>query len=198
MSNADIAVVGLGSGSISYYARPGQQFTFFEINPLVAKVAKNPSYFTYLSDCAGKYDIVLGDARAMIKRAPDNHFALIVLDAFNSDAIPMHLITREAIQIYLSKLRPHGIIAFHVTSWYVDLVPILTNLARDARLACIISDSPITAEQQAYYNCPATWIFLARSASDFGSFSANPKFRPAKDVPASAPWSDCCGCSLAL
>lgn len=131
----DIAVLGLGAGTLAAYGEPGQHFTFYEIDPVVAKVAQDKNLFTYLSDTGATYNIVVGDGRLKIKSAPDASYDLMVMDAFSSDAIPLHLVSREALQLYLTKLKPDGILAFNVTNRFVDLRSILGNLAADAGLS---------------------------------------------------------------
>ena len=102
---------------------PEDHLIFYEIDPGVKRIAGNPKFFTYLTDCPAKLDIVLGDGRLSMTRAKDGYFDLIVLDAFTSDSIPVHLLTEEAINLYLRKLAPHGRIAFHVSNIFVSLAP---------------------------------------------------------------------------
>ena len=108
-----IAVVGLGVGSLAAYAGPSQRFTFYEIDPVVETVARDGTLFTYLRDCASRCSVVTGDARLSLEREPEHKFDLVV-DGFSSDAIPVHLLTREAIQLYVSRLAPAGTIALHL------------------------------------------------------------------------------------
>ena len=100
------AVVGLGAGTMACLSRPGDRWTFFEIDPAVVKLARDPNLFTYLRDCRGQFDVQVGDGRLSLAERGDGEFGLIALDAFSSDSIPVHLITREALEIYLSKLGP--------------------------------------------------------------------------------------------
>ncbi|HLY37974.1 MAG TPA: fused MFS/spermidine synthase, partial [Candidatus Binatia bacterium] len=109
-----VAVVGLGAGSVACYAEPGQRWDFYEIDPTVTHIARDPRYFTYLADCAPDATITLGDARLSLARATAT-YDLVILDAYSSDAIPVHLLTREAIALYLAHLRPGGILAFHIS-----------------------------------------------------------------------------------
>jgi hypothetical protein len=139
-SKGPVAIIGLGAGSMSCYGEPGQQFTFYEIDPVVERIARDPRYFTYLRDCPPKINVILGDARLAIREASDRYYSLIVLDAFSSDAIPIHLLTREAIKLYLSKLADGGILAFHISNLYLDLRPPLGGLARDLDLVSIAQD----------------------------------------------------------
>ena len=118
--NMHVGVVGLGAGTLAAYAKmPGQRITFYEISPEVEKIAR--TYFTFLKDCAGKADVVLGDARLSLDRAEPQKFDVLVLDAFSGDAPPAHLLTREAFAIYQRHMSPDGIIAVHITNRYVDL-----------------------------------------------------------------------------
>ncbi|MEP7382649.1 MAG: fused MFS/spermidine synthase, partial [Gemmatimonadota bacterium] len=159
-----VALVGLGTGTTACYARPGERWTYYEIDPLVVAIARAPQLFTYLRDCQPDVRIVMGDARRSIEAAPDAAFDLIVLDAFSSDAIPVHLMTREALQLYVRKLRPGGIIAFHISNRFLDLRPVLVELARDARLAGASIDRDVTEAQRARLYYGSRWVALARSA----------------------------------
>ncbi|MEO6444231.1 MAG: fused MFS/spermidine synthase [Gemmatimonadaceae bacterium] len=159
-----VAIVGLGAGTTACYSRPDERWTYYEIDPLMVTIARSPALFSYLKDCQPDVTIIVGDARRSIASAPDSSFDLIVLDAFSSDAIPVHLLTREALQLYLQKLRPRGTIAFHVSNRYLDLRPALVELARDARLAGATIDRGVTDAQleRLYYG--SRWVVLARSA----------------------------------
>ena len=143
-----VAIVGLGIGGLAPYARPGQAWTFYELDPAVEAIARDASLFTYLRDCpAASVDVVLGDARLRLADAPDGSLDLIVLDAFSSDAIPVHLLTREALTLYLSKRAPAGVIAYHISTRHLDLEPILGALASERGLiARIRRDVTVTPE----------------------------------------------------
>src|SRR5262249_5210351 len=132
-----VGLIGLGSGALACYADIGDIWTFYEIDPTVIDIARR--YFTYLGDSHGHINVTPGDARLVLERevsgtaTPDDHkYGVLVIDAFNSDAIPMHLLTREALEIYRSRLLPDGMLAFHISNRYVDLEPILGNLAGSA------------------------------------------------------------------
>ncbi|HNP37107.1 MAG TPA: fused MFS/spermidine synthase [Woeseiaceae bacterium] len=124
---ASIAVVGLGSGTLACAARAGDTVTFFEIDPEVEYIARH--YFSYLDECPGDNEVVLGDARLTLTGQPDNRFDILVLDAYSSDGMPVHLITDEAAQIYERVLKPDGLMAFHISNRYVDLAPVILALA---------------------------------------------------------------------
>jgi hypothetical protein len=137
-ANLRIGVIGLGVGTLATYAQPGDYLRIYEINPDVIRIATDQDYFTYLRNSPGKTDIVAGDARLSIERelrqGSSEHFNLLVVDAFSGDAVPVHLLTKEAFQLYLEQLEPDGIIAAHITNTYLDLGPVLLGVAQDLRL----------------------------------------------------------------
>ncbi|HKI21755.1 MAG TPA: fused MFS/spermidine synthase, partial [Isosphaeraceae bacterium] len=131
-----VAITGLGAGTLAAYARPGQRWTFYEIDPLAERVARDRRFFTYLEDCqADSVDIILGDARLRLRDAPDRAYQLIILDAFSSDSVPVHLISREAIALYRSKLAIGGVLVFNLSNRYLDLDPVMSRQAEDAGLS---------------------------------------------------------------
>ena len=163
-----IGAVGLGVGTVACYRRPGQRWTFYEIDPLVERIARDQRYFHYLAECAPDAEIRTGDARLTLQGAPRAAYDLLILDAFSSDAIPMHLMTREALALYLDKLAPGGVIAWHVSNRNLDLAPIVADLAADAGVvAWLQTDQPSRAEL-AQYRTPSIWIALARRAEHWG------------------------------
>ena len=133
--NCNLGVVGLGIGTLAAYARPGDTVRFYEINPEVVKIARNTEWFHFLDDCQGHVDVVLGNARLQLERelkdAGPHRFDVLCIDAFSGDAIPSHLITSEAIQLYKQHLRPDGIIAMHITNTHLDLYPVVKRLAEE-------------------------------------------------------------------
>lgn len=133
---ARVGLVGMGVGSLVAFARPGDLYTFHEIDPAVVRIAKDPRYFTYLRDAAGRWDVLLGDGRKTLEEVPDATYGVLVLDAFTSDAIPVHLLTLEAFDLYRRKLRHDGLLAVHVSNRYLDLRPIIAGTARQLGMAC--------------------------------------------------------------
>jgi len=127
-----VGVVGLGTGSLAAYSGPGQDWTFFDIVERVKKIAEDPRLFTFLRDAKGQVRIELGDARLRLQRSKDT-FGLLVIDAFSSDAIPVHLLTREAVALYRERLWPDGILVFHLSNRHLDLKPVLAEVAADAK-----------------------------------------------------------------
>ncbi|ALJ14955.1 fused MFS/spermidine synthase [Sphingopyxis macrogoltabida] len=128
--DAAVGIVGLGAGTLACYRKPGQQWTIFEIDPVMVDIARDPAKFTFLSDCAGDTPVVIGDARLQIAKQPAGKFDVLVIDAFSSDAIPLHLLTEEAIGIYARALKPDGILLVHISNRFFDLEPVLAAEAK--------------------------------------------------------------------
>ena len=165
-----VAVVGLGAGAMASYTRAGQDWTFYEINPAVIRIAWNTNYFSYLRRCAQTdVRIVVGDARLRLREAPAHHYGLIVLDAFSSDAIPVHLLTREALELYVSKLAEGGLLALHISNRYLDLEPVLADLGSSVGLSCRHQDDwNISPEDAANGKQESHWVIMARRERDLG------------------------------
>ena len=188
-ASRNVAIVGLGTGSMAAYALPDQEWTFYEINPAVISIAQTTDYFTYLQKCAdGPTRTVLGDARLQLQNAPDQHYGLIVLDAFNSDAIPVHLMTREAIALYISKLAPGGMLAFHVSNRSLKLAGVLAALAKQNGSVCAgIVDSQ---QGRAAGKDPSEWVVMAHQSPAFESLTRNPRWRRLQAQTDSNVWTD--------
>ncbi len=189
---ARVAIVGLGAGTLAAYARPGQRWTFYEIDPLVEQIARDPRFFTYLEDCqADSVEVVLGDARLRLRDAPDHVYQLIVLDAFSSDSLPVHLISREAIALYRAKLAAGGVLAFNLSNRYLDLDPVMSRQAEDASLvyrACHDlrrSDAEKHAGKQ-----PSIWSVMAVAEQDLGGLEINTRWQRSTSRPGSRVWTD--------
>jgi SAM-dependent methyltransferase len=189
-SGLRVGAVGLGAGSLSGYVRPGQAWTYFEIDPVVARLARDDRYFTYLRDAPVPVQTVLGDARLSLGREPDGGFDLLVLDAYSADSIPVHLATREAMALYLRKLAPGGVLAFHISNWHLDLEPVFAHLARDAGLTCLVrDDTALTPAEQSLGKSPSVWIAMARFPVDLGFLGNGQRWTPAHGTGAAA-WTD--------
>ncbi|MHA1528640.1 MAG: fused MFS/spermidine synthase [Alphaproteobacteria bacterium] len=134
---ARVGIVGLGVGALSCYGETGQDWRFYEIDRLVDDIARNPAFFSYMENCAGDAPTILGDARLTLARETDTLFDILVIDAFSSDAIPIHLITIEALALYRSRLTPGGLLALHISNRYFELSPILANAARELGLRAL-------------------------------------------------------------
>jgi spermidine synthase len=159
-----VAVIGLGAGAMAAYARTNETWTFYEIDPVVVRFARDTSYFTYLHDSAAReLEIVTGDARLRLREAPDARFGLIVLDAFSSDSVPVHLLTREAVQLYLAKLAPGGLLAFHVSNRNLNVQMVARTLALNAGLVCVErSEEELGAVEARFGKDAAQWVMAAR------------------------------------
>ncbi len=170
-----IAVIGLGVGTLATYVQPGQQWTFFEIDPEVERIARTSAYFTYLDACQNQCRVVLGDARLSLARDGASRYDLIVLDAFSSDAIPVHLLTREALTLYVSRLAPGGALAFHISNVHLSLGPIIARLAEDQGLVAIDQQERRTAGWPEGKTA-SHWSILARSGADLGALNQDPRW----------------------
>jgi len=186
-----IGLVGLGVGTSAAYGEPGQTMTFFEIDPVVKAIATNPKYFTYIADSKATVDIQLGDARLTIADQPDGRYGLIVLDAFSSDAIPVHLLTEEAFKLYLSKLEPHGVIAVHISNRFLDLDPVLQAVADDLHLAARLDndEDPQPEDLEKGYS-QSRWVILARDLGDFEGLNKDTSFQKIDPTFTVRPWTD--------
>ncbi len=162
----NIAVVGLGAGSLACYARPGENWRFYEIDPIVVRLASDPVQFNFLSECAPGAPVIVGDARLTLGDEPPARFDIIVVDAFSSDAIPVHLLTREALKVYLSKLTANGIVALHISNRNMDLRPVLAAAARDMGLAALVRHGGKVGDLRSTYKTAATLVAIAKSEKD--------------------------------
>ncbi|MBI3710885.1 MAG: fused MFS/spermidine synthase, partial [Proteobacteria bacterium] len=185
-----VAAVGLGAGSLACYGRAGQSLTFYEINPANERIARDRRYFTFLSDCPPRTEVVLGDARLTLAAAPAAHYAALVLDAFSSDSIPLHLITREAMRLYFSKLAPGGIIAVHISNRFLELRPVLGNMAADLGLASLTRLDPIKLDEPGLAKYPSVWVVLARREADLAPLAGRPGWTAMPVYPAAGVWTD--------
>ena len=182
-----IAVTGLGAGSLAAYGEPGQEMHFYEIDRTIKLIALNPGYFTYLNDCRADWKIILGDARLTMEKARPHYYGIIILDAFSSDSIPVHLMTKEAINLYFSKLAQDGILLLHISNRYLDLAPVLAELAYENRLAGRICDDD---EDTAIEKYGSTWVVLARREADLGELAVSKSWQSLKRRPNVRVWTD--------
>ncbi len=201
-----VGLVGLGVGSLAVYGRPDQEFTYFEIDPTVLYLARDSGLFSFLKQSKARMNYVLGDARLTLAKQPDGNYGFLVLDAFSSDAIPTHLLTAEAIQMYASKLAPGGIIALHVSNRYLELAPVVALTARSAGLETFSNIDDGTSDEKADGKTQSHWLLLTKNRSVLqllanGNLVGHPemargKIRPGIDwneidIPANVkPWTD--------
>jgi spermidine synthase len=181
-----VAVIGLGAGVTASFCRAGDVFRFYEINPLALSVAN--TWFTFLRDCKADHEVLLGDARLTLEAQPSQHFDLMAIDAFSSDAIPVHLLTREAFALYFRHLKTTGILAVHVSNRYLDLVPVVSRNARDFGKAAFDVDDE---DEEADYFSNSDWVLVSADAAMF----RDPAFKSSSVQPARMrgnlrPWTD--------
>jgi SAM-dependent methyltransferase len=157
-----IGVIGLGTGTLAAYGRLGDYIRYYEINPLVLRLAR--SEFTFLPDCKAKLDVAMGDARLSLEQEPPNHFDVLAVDAFSSDSIPVHLLTREAMEIYFRHLNPDGILAVHISNRYLDLQPVLDGEVKAlGKIARVVDND----EDEAQDVFSATWVLIMSPPAGF-------------------------------
>jgi spermidine synthase len=186
-----IGVIGLGAGTLAAYAKPDEQWTFFEINPAVVRIASDPAFFTFLSDAfpGGKnVRVVEGDARLQIAREPGN-YGVLVIDAFSSDAIPVHLVTEEALASYSTKLTPSGFIAWHVSNRHVNLGPVLAALAAAQGYTVLGRRDFLPREESRKHEFNAScWIVMSKDRASLAVFPNS--WQPVKLRPGFRSWTD--------
>ncbi|TFI59364.1 hypothetical protein E2493_05165 [Sphingomonas parva] len=156
-----VGVVGLGTGTLSCYAQPGQEWRFFEIDPAIVAIARDPRRFSFLSRCAPGAKVVLGDARLSLARAAPGSLDMLAIDAFSSDAVPMHLLTREALAVYRRALAPTGLLLIHISNRYLDLEPVLAAAAKRDGWYGRVYDYVPSGEEQGRNVTMSVWVALA-------------------------------------
>lgn len=189
-NNWEIGIIGLGAGTLACYTKPGQNWAFYELDPLVVDIASNPKYFTYISQCNPKIRMVVGDARLSLEKEPDHKFDLYIVDAFSSDSIPTHLLTQEAIKLYFDKIKPDGILALHITNRHLALKKVLSDHAEKLHLAALIQE--FKPQQEIPLVVATDWVVMAKKPetleslkqSQLGSWQKLPLYFDLK------PWTD--------
>lgn len=186
-----VGAIGLGAGAVAAYARPGDEFTFFEIDRAVIEIATNRRFFSYVPDARGSVTIILGDGRLTMGVVPDASFDLIVLDAFTSDAIPVHLLTKEAFErAYLPKLRAGGLIGVHISNRHLALGGVLSRVAQD--VGCVawgVNDS-VTPELALQGKKESTWVVIAPEGADLGEIASGGRWVRGQITPGTPLWTD--------
>jgi len=180
-----VGVVGLGTGTVATYGHPGEQLTFFEVDQEMVDLASDPRYFSFVSDSAADIHMVVGDGRLEVAKQPDAAFDLLVLDAFSSDSIPMHLLTREAMAMYATKLAPGGVLLVHISNRLFDLEPVLaaaaTDLGWDATLGRGDGSTPGSTG--------SIWVALTEDAGVTSDLRSRAQWRPV-DLSRQVTWTD--------
>ena len=182
-----VAVVGLGTGTLACHSKGNEHWTFFEIDPEVIRIARDPRRFEFLSRCAPESPVIAGDARLTLEASADR-YDLIVLDAFSSDTIPVHLLTREAVAGYLSKLSPHGVLLLHISNRHLDLTPVVAKVAQSLGLAAFVREDRSAGDLLTTLKADARLVVLTRDAADAGSVAGN--WAPLRPDQSSALWTD--------
>ena len=184
----NVAAVGLGAGSLACHQKPGENWTFFEIDPEVVRLARDPSLFGFLSSCPPAA-VVLGDARLTLSGSP-RPYDLIVLDAFSSDAIPTHLLTREALRGYLARLTPHGVIVAHISNRHMELARVVAAVGAAEGLTTFVKADDKATQFTTDFHAAALVAVLARDKADLGRLADAPGWRREAADPAVAAWTD--------
>lgn len=186
-----VAVIGLGAGALAAYARPGQTWDFYEIDPAVKRIATHPAYFTYLTDSAAQINIILGDGRLSLAQAPEHSYDLVILDAFSSDSIPMHLISKEAVLLYLSKLTDRGVLIFHISNRYLNLAAVLSSLSKKIGLLCFAkADTKGGYEISENGKTASIWAVIARRREDFAGLAEDSGWKQVTRYTKNTEWTD--------
>ena len=185
---SSVGVIGLGSGAVAAYGRPDEDFTFYEINPAVARIASDPRYFTFVPESKANVRVVIGDGRLEMEKAPDHSYDLIVLDAFSSDSIPVHLLTREAVQLYLRKLAPGGVLAYHISSRYFTLEPVVGSIVRSLGLEGRYQMHVASPSASRLGAATSQWVVAARQPATLEPLVRSGRWRPLRA--GGAVWTD--------
>jgi protein-L-isoaspartate O-methyltransferase len=188
-----VGVVGLGTGSMAAYADSRRRVTFFDVDPQMVDIARG--YFSYLNRCGASCTIVLGDGRLKIGQVAAGEFDVLMLDAFNSDSIPPHLVSREAIRIYLGKLKPDGMILFHVSSRYLNVSRLVAAVVTDAGLPAYIREDN---DESAMGKLASTYVAVGRSAVSLGEIPKMDGWKKLSEETELRPWTDDYSNMLAL
>ncbi|TBW39469.1 hypothetical protein EYW49_06245 [Siculibacillus lacustris] len=187
---ARVAAIGLGTGSLACHARAGEAWTFYEIDPEVVRIARDPAKFRFLAACRPDQEIVVGDGRLTLARADRPAADLIVVDAFSSDSIPVHLLTREAIRLYRDRLGPHGLLAFHLTNRHMDLLPVAAALGTAEGLTVWSRVGHPDAAGEAEHDGTSAVAVMARDPADLATIAGDPAWRRMAPETQVAAWTD--------
>src|SRR5205814_505883 len=184
-ANQHVGVVGLGTGSMAGWFQPNRHITFFDIDPQIYDIAMH--WFTFLRRCGTNCDVVMGDGRLSIEKMHENEFDVLMLDAFASDSIPAHLVSREAVQMYLTKLKPNGMLLFHVSNRYMDVEGLAAALIVDAKLEGLVrydDDEEPTGKTSSDY------VIAARHPQDMDALEHNENWEHVQKPKTIQPWTD--------
>jgi spermidine synthase len=185
-------VTGLGAGTLASYAEAGQSLTYYEIDPAVVRIALDPRYFTYCEDAKSlgvNLQFVVGDGRLGMAAMADGYYDLLILDAFSSDSLPVHLITREAFELYLRKMTRDGVLVVNVSNRYLDIAPVLGNIAEELGLVGMHrhdhEDEDIVPGKYASH-----WVVMVKQRDVLGALWQDPRWEPIPTNRALGVWTD--------
>ena len=184
-----MAVIGLGAGSLACYLEPGETWRFFEIDPAVIAIARDPRRFSFLQTCAPDAPIVLGDARLTLGREPDQQYDLIIVDAYSSDAIPVHLATQEAMSLYKLKLASDGVVVMHISSVHFELASVIAGIAAANTMQTWVHHDYDDDRRDEYIFASDVAISAERSES-IGDLATNENWQPIVPPTGQRVWTD--------
>ncbi len=185
-----IAVIGLGAAGMTAYAHREENWTYFEIDPAVIRLANNPQLFTYLRDCPAPVQVIAGDARISLEQQPDHSFDMLILDAFGGDWIPMHLLTSEAIELYTRKLTQDGFIVFHVSNTFLDLWPVVASLAESRQYSIVRKQRVLNEKDVGTDVLGSRWVVISPNPDDARILRKEGKWHQAPAGPKARVWTD--------
>jgi hypothetical protein len=183
-----VAVIGLGAGTLACASKPGETWRFFEIDRSMVDTARDPRRFTFIRDCEPGLEPVIGDARLTFAREPDSSYDLIIVDAYSSDAIPIHLATREAMRIYRDKLAPQGAVVMHVSNRHLELASVVVGIAQANDLVSWVFNEDSNRDGE--YIFATNVVVSARAAADVGTLAASDSWELTTADPAQRVWTD--------
>lgn len=183
-----VGVIGLGTGAMACYARPGERWSFYEIDPAVVRLARDPRFFSFMQSC-GDPPVILGDGRLTLAADPGG-FDMLVLDAFSSDAIPVHLLTREAFALYAAKLAPGGRLAIHISNKYMDLRPVIAAQAEAIGATALIQTHTASPEEAARWITTSQWTLMSRDAAALAPLRQDTRWQDLRAFAGASPWTD--------
>jgi hypothetical protein len=188
---AHIGAVGLGIGTVALWSRTGEAWTFFEIDPMVERIARDPQLFTCIKNAKGSVSVTLGDARLQLQQSQDK-FDILLVDAFSSDAIPAHLMTAEAMEVYRSRLTPKGLLAVHISNKFLDLEPLVAALARKMGWKAMICHElrhPIEGPMSEG-RTESVWMVLGPPTLNWSTFTSSARWEAPIERADIQPWTD--------
>ncbi len=188
LGGLDVGIVGLGAGSMACYSSPAETWRFYEIDPVVVRIARDPKRFTFIERCRPHADIVIGDARLTLTKEPAGKFDYLVVDAFSSDSVPVHLLTVEAVTLYLDKLAPEGILAMHVSNRHLDLVAVAAAVTRAVPGALTALADDRTPDRG--YDTAQSHVVLVSKSRKALDYAAKLPFMMTMPEPSMRPWTD--------